>query len=249
MKEVEIIYIANAGLLIKGLEKKILIDGIHSFKPYGFSPVPDRVLDEIINGQGVYKDIDYILFTHFHKDHFNEKKLMAYCMINSPRLIVAPKNSEKLESLKTNKYYLDSKLWEETVIEEDGEIKLMAYKTIHDGKEYINAEHYIYLINISNINILVMADTDFRYPELETMLSNKKINILIVNFLFLNNRKGRELIKKINPEELFIYHLPFENDDIFDYLKTAKRDLQNYESEMPKTKLFLKCEESVEFDL
>lgn len=249
MNDLKITYIANAGLLISFSEKTILIDGIHFFKPFGFSPVPEKVLNNIINGESLYKDMDYILFTHYHNDHFNENKLADYCLTNSPRLIVAPKSDDNLKNIKANKLYLDSFLWQETIILEDNGIKLSAYKTLHDGKQYQNIEHYIYQINISNINILVMSDTDFRCPELEKMLSNKKIDILIVNFLFLNNSYGRKLIKQINPSELLIYHLPFENEDVNSYIKIAIRDMERYKSEIPKTKLLLKCEETVIFNL
>lgn len=75
MNELKITYIANAGLLISFSERTILIDGIHLFKPFGFSPVPEKVLNNIIKGEGLYKDMDYILFTHYHNDHFNEKKV------------------------------------------------------------------------------------------------------------------------------------------------------------------------------
>lgn len=245
MNEITITYIANAGILICGAEKKILIDGIHSFEPFGFSPVPDKVLNHIIEGQGIYEYMDYILFTHRHKDHFNGKYLSDYCLLNTPRMIVIPKDGDSLENTKGNIICLDTEFWEGRVILEDNGLKLIAYKTLHDGKEYRDVAHYVYQINLLECHILVMGDTDFRCSELETMLAGQRIDILIVNWLFLNNRMGRALINKVNPKELIIYHLPFENEDIKNYIKIAKRDLKRYETEMPETKLLLSCEEFI----
>jgi hypothetical protein len=116
---------------------------------------------------------------------------------------------------------------------------------MHDGKEYRDVAHYVYQINLLEHHILVMGDSDFRCSELETILASQRIDILIVNWLFLNNRMGRALINIVNPKQLLIYHLPFENDDIYNYIKIAKNDLKRYESEIPKTKLFLNCEEFI----
>lgn len=245
MNEIKITYIANAGIMITGAEKKILIDGIHSFEPFGFSPVPATVLNHIIEGQGIYEDIDYLLFTHCHKDHFNKDKLTDYCLLNTPQMLVLPKDGSSLENITGHITFLDMELWAEKVILEENDLKLIAYKTIHDGKDYRNVDHYVYQINLLEHHILVMGDTDFRCPELETMLANQSIDILIVNWLFLNNRIGRAFINKVNPQQLLIYHLPFENEDRYNYIKIAKSDLKKHQSEIPKTTLLLSCEEFI----
>lgn len=246
MNEITITYIANAGILICGAEKKILIDGIHFFKPFGFSPVPAAtVLNHILEGKGIYEDIDYLLFTHCHKDHLSKNKLTDYCLLNAPQMLVLPKDGSSLENTKGNITYLDMELWTEKVILEENGLKMTAFKTMHDGKEYHDVAHYVYQINLLEHNILVMGDSDFRCSELETILASQRIDILIVNWMFLNNRMGRALINIVNPKQLLIYHLPFENDDIYNYIKIAKSDLKRYESEIPKTKLFLNCEEFI----
>ncbi|WP_373481491.1 MBL fold metallo-hydrolase [Acetobacterium sp.] len=245
MNEIKITYIANAGILITGAGKKILIDGIHSFEPFGFSPVPATVLNHIIAGQGIYEDIDYLLFTHCHKDHLNMHKLTDYCLLNTPQMLVLPKDGSSLENITGNITFLDMELWAEKVIHEEHDLKLIAYKTIHDGKEYRDVDHYVYQINLLERHILVMGDTDFRRLELEPLLASQSIDILIVNWLFLNNRIGRAFINKVNPQQLLIYHLPFENEDSYNYIKIAQSDLKRYESEMPKTKLLLSCEEFI----
>ena len=63
-------YVGNSGFLVTIGESKILIDGIFT----GFAPEyiqPAEIKELIANAQPPFDNIDLILVTHAHGDHFN----------------------------------------------------------------------------------------------------------------------------------------------------------------------------------
>ena len=44
----------------------------------------------------------------------------------------------------------------------------------------------------------------------DKMLTDASVNTLFVNLLYVNKPAGREIIRRIHPEQLVVYHIPFE---------------------------------------
>ena len=64
---------ANAGVLLCINGKKILVDALHNRYTEVFSSVPDDLLYEIAHGEGEFREIDLIVFTHDHRRFFQGK--------------------------------------------------------------------------------------------------------------------------------------------------------------------------------
>lgn len=67
---IEITYIANEGVLISSGDKQVLLDGLHrEYGPeYAFLPPAQR--EKIETAQAPFDEIDLILLSHLHLDHF-----------------------------------------------------------------------------------------------------------------------------------------------------------------------------------
>ena len=83
-QRVTITYIANEGVLISSGDKQVLIDGLHrEYKPdYAFPP--KNLLTALETAQPPYNEIDLVLVSHLHLDHFHPESVGLH-LKNNPR--------------------------------------------------------------------------------------------------------------------------------------------------------------------
>ena len=86
--------IANAGILLEIDGIRFLIDGLHHSSQYPFSPVPQAMLDQMLRGEGPFRDADFLLFTHDHPDHWSPALTQAYLQANRVRRVLLPPRSK-----------------------------------------------------------------------------------------------------------------------------------------------------------
>ncbi|NLJ59150.1 MAG: MBL fold metallo-hydrolase [Tissierellia bacterium] len=237
MKKVKLTQVVNAGLLIEGMGKKILIDGIHSEKTHEWSSVDKELMDQIIYGKDKFKDINYLLFTHQHIDHFNAEKTLEYIGSNKIEKLLVTNikdvtldKPELLVELNSN-YYESGKIVSDNII-----IKYI--KTKHLAHEKIGIDHYIFIININKKNILFLGDADYTKKELIKVLEDVHIDIIVAPFIVASSTPGRKFVNKINPELLILNHLPNKVDDKYNYRKMAEKVIEKHFDILPKTLIF-----------
>lgn len=85
---VTVTYLANAGFLITGDGKKILIDALpeKSILEAGLSP---DVVQAILTAQPPFNDIDLILVTHSHWDHFSIENVISHMKNDAQAVLVS----------------------------------------------------------------------------------------------------------------------------------------------------------------
>lgn len=237
MDNIKFTQVVNAGLLIEKTDAKILIDGIHSEKTYEWSTVDKNLMDYIIYGKDKFKDINYLLFTHQHSDHFNLEKTLEYIKNNKVEKLVVTKlnytnntliNSDILEELNTDYY--------EVYTINSNDIIIRCIKTKHLSHERFGIEHYAFIISINNKNILYLGDADYTKLELIGILKKFDIDIIVAPFIITASRPGRNFIRIIAPDLLILNHLPNKDDDKFNYRKMVEKNIAEHLIELPKTK-------------
>jgi L-ascorbate metabolism protein UlaG (beta-lactamase superfamily) len=77
----QVMYVGNSGVLITVGDQKVLIDGLFEGFNEECSLTPD-VFDQLVNAQAPFDDIDLILATHDHADHFNIEPVRQYLQLN-----------------------------------------------------------------------------------------------------------------------------------------------------------------------
>ena len=91
-------HIGNAGLLIEQGSTKILFDPLYRNGYNNYHLVPDGVKQAVIAGEAPYDNIDAVLISHAHGDHFDAVDLIAFHAGNPEALIIAPQQAiETLE--------------------------------------------------------------------------------------------------------------------------------------------------------
>ncbi len=81
-------FINNAGFLITVGDKKILIDGLYSIGNKNTDP-PQEVLRRIVDAKPPFDQIDLVIATHSHPDHFSADLVLAHLKNNEMAIFVS----------------------------------------------------------------------------------------------------------------------------------------------------------------
>lgn len=251
--------IGNSGVLVVHENVRILIDGIFTSGPY-FSEMPQAMKKAVFSMDSPYKDVDYLIFTHRHMDHFSKEYVKEYLKKNQVKKVLLPINHgiawDGLESqgeleLPSEKarlvvaYYASQGKCFEAQLAED--IFVRCYRSIHmGGVQYRHTNHYMIELKIAKHRLLFVADADVVDENFANIERNKKVDVVFVNPLFFQSTKGQREIERFHAEKIVLYHLPFEEDDVSGLIKLAKNIKETYEPKEGQVVLFLEKEQRIQ---
>lgn len=243
IKDITINYIANAGVLICKGNTKLLLDGIHSQKVPIFSTVSQEVLSKMISGEGIFKDISYLLFTHGHQDHFSPDCLVKYISHNKIKAIFLPeeaycslsKSGKDIVHHNGNLITMKAPYGKKEEVTFNN-VKIKYFKITHDGANYQDVANYGFIIDFAGTILLHLGDGGFEREILEESLLGEKIDYAFLNFPYVNLTQGRKIINEIiKPKKVFVIHLPNEADDLYKYREVTLKVLEKYKKVLPET--------------
>ncbi len=261
----EVMALANCGLLIKSQKAKILIDGIYKLqtmtytklKAYQpddlFSSVSDEVMERILGRTAEFEKLDCLMFTHCHKDHFNAVKTLEYLRKNKTGHIFLPGDDPESAMVKkqaeisgVNCIDMDLPLGfkKEQIIKD---IRVRYFKTQHYGKDFAQVPHYCFLIESGGKTLYVSGDADFMDGYQQKMLKGETVSAGFFNPLYFNHKEGRGLLCDIHAQKVMMYHVPFEKDDRYGFRKVSLRNIERYRENLPPHEVV--SEELQKFDI
>jgi L-ascorbate metabolism protein UlaG (beta-lactamase superfamily) len=207
---------ANAGVLVCYQGKKILIDALHDRYTNRFSSVPDALLEEIAEGKGVFSDIDLMVYTHDHPDHYSERWTRRFLQYHPQTILLSPigdfAGRENVRTLMQNEEHF----WF------DG-IKVDCRRLLHDGHEYAGIPNYGYIFGIDGYHTLTLGDATFDRKQIGEFVNGRTIDLALMNFPFVTLSRGREIVTgTIHPKKVIADHLPYEEKDSEGYIRSTK---------------------------
>ncbi len=230
--QINVLLLANAGILVEYNGTTILFDGLYGTKPHGFSNVPEECKRLIDDGKGVFEKIDYLVFTHLHPDHFSPVETINYLRKHSVSKVVFPYSDDpdiisliQFLEVHTIPYLaLDRTI---TQVFLTSNIKLKAIPTAHLDRYYHNVNHTCYIVTCDAKNILITADIDYTKENLY-QINGLHLHGAFVNPLFLHALRTNCFFQgKLQCDKLIIYHLPFPEDDDLLILKKVEEDVSD----------------------
>ena len=89
--QVNVTYIANCGFLYQNEKVKVLIDPFGTeYGNYFYLP-SNEARDNILSGNAAFKNIDLLLITHIHGDHFNAKLAEHFLLKHHNTKMICPR--------------------------------------------------------------------------------------------------------------------------------------------------------------
>jgi L-ascorbate metabolism protein UlaG (beta-lactamase superfamily) len=249
-KPLEIVFIANGGLLIKSRQAKVLVDGVFQLKTITekkhntqnldaddiFSSIPDDILGRIVNGLEEFEGIDALLFTHFHKDHFNREKTIECLKKNHIGEIFLPEGmvsvNKQAEESGTEVVVMRLPFGvKEQIMVKD--IRIQYFRASHSGEQYSQVENYCFLISVDNKNIYISGDADFSNDYQYKMLETEDVAVAFFNPLCFHSRSGRDLINRIHPKRVIMYHVPLVKEDKYAFREISEKVMSTFGDRLP----------------
>lgn len=86
-------YLANAGVMVKHGDAKVLIDPLYRLNHSYYRSVPEDMENNLLVGEPPFDGVDAVLVTHIHLDHFSPNLLLNYLMINTGARLYAPEQA------------------------------------------------------------------------------------------------------------------------------------------------------------
>ncbi|MFK7846766.1 MAG: MBL fold metallo-hydrolase [Rhodothermales bacterium] len=250
----EITYIANEGVFIRIGDKQVLIDALH--KPYrpAYMSTPPEIEALIMEGAAPFDDVDFLLVSHVHKDHFDAATVADYLSRQSEVSLFS--SGQVIDSVLTHARMKDAgKLVEEghrenmvavpyvdgvpRTMEKNG-ILVTAGKVAHGSERFRWVENLGHVVQIEERSILHVGDPGFGRDDIERLLAlTGKIDIAFLPSWFITEPEGREVIGNIiQPAHLVIVHVSPDG------VASVKRVADTY---YPEATVFSKPMESIRF--
>lgn len=255
-KNVKITYISNEGFLLEVGGKSILIDALFGDKQYGFCDIPDSAqLDAMTSAQEYFANVDLILASHGHIDHFHAPFVTKHLTNNKNGKFVSCEQAV-IKLAETDNYINitpqlieitpDSLGFLDTVV---NGIELRVIRLIHGPYyvfdsvtgERINLHQKIqnlgFIININGVKIFHCGDSnascisDYKHFRLDK--ENIDIAFLGRGFMWKPDCDGIDVIRDyIKPKHIILMHI--HHDQNKGFIEVA----QTVKDEFPSVKVF-----------
>ena len=223
---VNIDYTVNAGLCIATDEESLLIDVLHR-KETGFSPAPQALLNRMAAHSDLFSRKLHLAFTHLHGDHFDSALVRRFLAEYPETDFYGP----GLEHAVTGSPAAAAR----TQTVDLGSFHLAAFETIHDGKPFADQPHLSFCIKVQGQTFVICGDATLE-PELADRIFSVcpgTVDAVFLNVYQLASVSGGAFLKKLQPKQIFLYHLPFSEDDVYGFHKIAGKIVAQKAPEVP----------------
>ena len=214
--KIDVTYIANAGFLIESSGKKVLIDALFKNGWNNYLTPADSIVSKIINQQAPFNQVNLMLITHNHEDHFNDSLVVAYLNNNSENILIAPPLVTnailKNPALRKNENQIVEldKISREKNDKTINGIRIRSFFIQHDSRPQIECVGF--LIDINGIKVFHSGDFNgsetVEFGKLE--LQKEQIDIALLNFYGFWSTKEERLFTEeyIHPKRITLTHIP-----------------------------------------
>jgi L-ascorbate metabolism protein UlaG (beta-lactamase superfamily) len=233
----EITYIANEGFLIQVGEDKVLIDAFFDDPTIDFCQVPSKeLLDEMEQGKGPFQEVNLVLVTHAHRDHFSTHRVAAWLRNHPEGMLVCPAQAAAQLKEDCSFFHLIKNQVREVSLDFHQSrtlrlnlIDLEVHRLHHcpymesddetggQRNRHAAVENLAYLITMGNRKILHLGDaalTVNRDYFQGLGLQDRKVDVACLEF-FDTSPESREIISRsIRPGHLVFMHLPAEEEEV-----------------------------------
>jgi len=86
----EVIYLANAGLLVRHGDTKIVFDPLFRDVYGQYQLLPGKMEADLLAGVPPFDSVSTVFISHNHSDHFNAEAVLAYKRAQPEVQLVAP---------------------------------------------------------------------------------------------------------------------------------------------------------------
>lgn len=236
MPPLHILSTVNSSLLIWSSRTKLLIDGLHR-PSLQFSDMTPEAKYGLSHSIPPFDQIDALLFTHGHPDHFSLERTTAFLSNHSvPTLILPAKAGQSALAdqllsmhLPASTQYISpsAALWEECVYT-IGDFKVTYLRTPHIHMPLWPCDHYSILLEYHGTTVFIGGDMAFPTEDQLQFLLSKKIDYGFFVPFYILHRDGHRALTKLRLRMAYLYHIPFPEEKSKEFLTLVEQHMQQY---------------------
>lgn len=226
---VEITYIANEGVLISSGDKQVLIDGLHREYGRDYAFLPPVQCEKIETAKAPFDQIDLILVSHRHLDHFHPEAVGLHLQHNPTAVLVSSqqvvdeieKNFKDYQAIKT-RTTAATPPWKERVAVKVAGIDFDILGLRHGTGRHATIQNLGHVIKLGGKKLLHIGDADTAVENFEKLnLDEEQIDIAVLPFWFLLGNEGPTIVREhIKPKQIIAVHIsPLETEKVTAQIK------------------------------
>lgn len=217
---IRVTLLANAGVLLQYRGTSLLLDGVFGKNGNPFSVLPGGCWDALLREEPPFERLDYLLFSHYHPDHFAPRMVQELLEHRAVKGLFYPEDSApEVRGLSDwlrqwgVPCVLLSRRTDRAAIQIEPDISVQAFMVPHLGEEYRDVPHVCYLLRFDERRVLFTADSDYLHEGF-LRLAGTPLDAVFLNPLFYQAYYDRRLFHgHFDTETLCVYHVPFREDD------------------------------------
>ena len=211
--KVKVTYIANDGVMIEFEDQKVVIDAINRTSNLtGWVSPSSAALRAVENGDPPYDNIDVIMITHGHGDHYATSAVRNYLSNNPQTKLIAPSSIRNTFGASSSQLvHISLDKFERTNQTLNGiNIDILQVEHFDQfGNNFSGLESYAYVVQIKDKKFFHAGDIDYVDSKLDlfNLLPDNITAAFIPTFGNLVNAENRDaLINHINPKHVVGLH-------------------------------------------
>lgn len=212
----EIVYIANEGVLISSGDKQVLIDGLHREYGRDYAFLPDAQREKIETAKSPFDQIDLVLVSHMHLDHFHPESVGLYLQHNPNALLVTSeqvvneveKNFKNFQAIKPRITATTPPPKEKVAMNLAG-IDFEILRLSHGTGRHAAIQNLGHVIKLGGKKLLHVGDADTAIENFEKFnLDEEGIDIAFIPLWYLLYPEGQTIVREhIKPKQIIAVHI------------------------------------------
>lgn len=228
MSRCQITLSVNAGVALHLGQHRVWSDALHDRRVVGFSTVTPEIWN-ILQAHPDFARPELLFYTHCHPDHYS-RALTEQVLARDPAVILVLPEQEFDSQVR-----LAGPGSHLTM----GDLRMDFFQLTHEGPQYREVPHYGCILECGGFRVLIAGDCAVADPRLADFIGGRQIDLALLNFPWVTLRKGRHFIQEtIRPHHLFVYHLPFQQNDRWGYREAARKGAAQVEG-VPDVRVLL----------
>lgn len=220
-QSLELTLIANDGVLISSGETQVLIDGLYRDHYPDFPPPPEGIQTSLETAQSPFDQVDALLVTHRHEDHFHPEATGRHLVNNANATLIAPEQAaseiqQSFEDYATIQNRIRGRTPElgKVLGEEVGDLKIDVLSLPHaNPARFSSIENVGYLFKLGEVSFLHIGDANITAEILAPYkLAEASIDYALVPYWTILDPASLAILKEqIAPRHFVAIHIPPKN--------------------------------------
>ena len=208
-------YLANEGVLVTGGDIAVVIDGLFGDGLPEYPVVPAATRDSLEGALGRFGEVDLVLVTHRHDDHFDPAAVTRHLEANPEAVLIAPGDAvaafapDQLERYGERVQSLDLPPGSYVRLDRGG----FAVEAL--GLEHAEIGHVGYRIELPGLTVLHLGDAEPAPADLAAFLEGRPApEVALVPYWVLSGSGGAAILEAIGADCTAAFHLERQVRDI-----------------------------------